>query len=194
MTKKRDRYSDILSAGRELMAQNGYELTKVSNIVERASVAKGTFYLYFPTKLDLVIALVNDMQSDILSAALPIVNHPSKSEIEKLEEAIHTVFQVIKNYEDILPVFNAISAYNTSYWEVEKEIRYPYYSFLKDLIKRGQETLEFRQDLNADIASQLIVGMIEHTAHECFIFNNSFELGDFLTTIVSFLQSMLLKR
>ncbi|MBX0312473.1 MAG: TetR/AcrR family transcriptional regulator, partial [Sulfurihydrogenibium sp.] len=37
----------IIVAAKELFSTKGYHETKVSDIVEKAGVAQGTFYLYF---------------------------------------------------------------------------------------------------------------------------------------------------
>jgi AcrR family transcriptional regulator len=45
-----DRRTELLAAARSVFAKKGYESATVSEIVGRAGVAQGTFYLYFPGK------------------------------------------------------------------------------------------------------------------------------------------------
>src|SRR5258708_18467004 len=45
-----DRRTELLAAARTVFAKKGYEDATVSEIVGRAGVAQGTFYLYFPGK------------------------------------------------------------------------------------------------------------------------------------------------
>ncbi|WP_297437923.1 TetR/AcrR family transcriptional regulator [Thermococcus sp.] len=59
----------IVSAALELFANKGFDKTTVDEIVNRAGVAKGTFYLYFKSKDDLVKEVAVD--------AMPIVAFPS---------------------------------------------------------------------------------------------------------------------
>ncbi|NJE13628.1 TetR/AcrR family transcriptional regulator [Thermococcus sp. LS2] len=49
-----DTREKILKAARELFAEKGYDKTTVDEIVERAGVAKGTFYNYFKSKEELI--------------------------------------------------------------------------------------------------------------------------------------------
>lgn len=51
------RIDDLLSAAADLFLSKGIEATTVDDIVGRAGVAKGTFYHYFPTKTDVILAL-----------------------------------------------------------------------------------------------------------------------------------------
>ena len=48
--RQADRRTELLSAARSVFARKGYEGATVSEIVGRAGVAQGTFYLYFPGK------------------------------------------------------------------------------------------------------------------------------------------------
>jgi AcrR family transcriptional regulator len=57
-TKKPEvRHDQLLDAAERLFADKGYAETTVSDIADAAGVAKGTFYLYFPSKEHCVIAL-----------------------------------------------------------------------------------------------------------------------------------------
>ncbi len=48
----------ILASAKELFVQYGFRKTSVAEIAARAGVAKGTVYLYFPTKGDLLMQAV----------------------------------------------------------------------------------------------------------------------------------------
>lgn len=51
------RRDELMDAAEALFLEKGYAATSVSEIVEKADVAKGTFYLYFKTKDDALAAL-----------------------------------------------------------------------------------------------------------------------------------------
>ncbi|WP_072312977.1 TetR/AcrR family transcriptional regulator [Agrococcus sp. Marseille-P2731] len=51
----------LLAAAEQVFAEQGYQTASISRITERASVAQGTFYLYFSSKLDLFEQLVEDL-------------------------------------------------------------------------------------------------------------------------------------
>lgn len=52
------RREDILRAGRDIAAEQGLGAVQIVPVAERAGVAAGTVYRYFPTKADLVEALL----------------------------------------------------------------------------------------------------------------------------------------
>lgn len=54
------RCSEILEAARTVFAREGFEKATVDDIAEAAGLAKGTVYLYFPSKRDIYLATVRD--------------------------------------------------------------------------------------------------------------------------------------
>ncbi len=50
----------LLDAAEAELGQSGFARASVASIVRRAGVAQGTFYLYFPSKEDLLYAIVHE--------------------------------------------------------------------------------------------------------------------------------------
>lgn len=64
----RERKQQLVDAAMALFAERGYSATRIVDICERAGVAKGLFYWYFPTKLDLFTELVRSMRQRLRRA------------------------------------------------------------------------------------------------------------------------------
>src|SRR6185436_5575120 len=59
---KQARRQDILDAARALVAEGApFERIMVADVAERAGIAKGTVYLYFKTKEELLLALLEQL-------------------------------------------------------------------------------------------------------------------------------------
>ncbi len=56
--RKQARPAEIVSAALSLFAERGFGATKLEDVAKAAGIAKGTVYLYFPTKEDLFRAVV----------------------------------------------------------------------------------------------------------------------------------------
>ena len=59
------RRAELLAAGRALFLAKGVAATSLEDITQRAGVSKGLFYLYFPSKEDLVLALQEQFSRDV---------------------------------------------------------------------------------------------------------------------------------
>src|SRR6266702_2247295 len=55
--QRQEREALILQAAEEVLTEKGYYETSVDEIAARVGIAKGTVYLHFPSKEDLVVAL-----------------------------------------------------------------------------------------------------------------------------------------
>ena len=60
-----DRKEQILAAARAVFDEKGYESATISDVVRRAGVAQGTFYLYFASKRDAVLELARQPMEEI---------------------------------------------------------------------------------------------------------------------------------
>src|ERR1700694_4233456 len=56
--QRQEREALILQAAEEVLTEKGYYETSVDEIAARVGIAKGTVYLHFPRKEDLVIAIL----------------------------------------------------------------------------------------------------------------------------------------
>lgn len=64
--QKASRKRALVEAASLLFKQQGYEAAKISEIAERAEVSVGTFYNYFPSKADLLLAIVSLEVEEVL--------------------------------------------------------------------------------------------------------------------------------
>ena len=65
--KKEETRQRIVAAAIELFQRNGYEATTVDEISERADVAKGTFFNYYPRK-ESILDDVHEQQLEAVEA------------------------------------------------------------------------------------------------------------------------------
>ncbi|HHX59890.1 MAG TPA: TetR/AcrR family transcriptional regulator [Epulopiscium sp.] len=68
--KKLDKKTRVLQATLELISEQGFFETPISQIAKRANVAVGTIYLYFPNKKKLINTLYIDIKTNLVQYAL----------------------------------------------------------------------------------------------------------------------------
>ncbi len=79
------RRNEILDVAQQLFYVRGYERTSIQDIIDNIGIAKGTFYYYFSSKLDLLDAVIERMLEHTLEAVKPIVDDDQLNPLEKLE-------------------------------------------------------------------------------------------------------------
>lgn len=74
--RQEDRRNDLLEASAETFRLVGAEAATIADITDRAGVAKGTFYLYFPSKDDALGALWNRYVDGFLARVADLLGDP----------------------------------------------------------------------------------------------------------------------
>src|SRR5438552_13219482 len=109
------RRAEILEAALGLFSSKGFHETTMEEVAHAAGVAKGTIYLYFPSKEHVLLALKRDFMQGLTTAVADIVAEA----IELLEVGKPM------DYRDIIDdIFDAVVDYHTKHREaVEVVVR-----------------------------------------------------------------------
>ena len=181
---KLDRRAAILAAARTVLAEKGFEATKISDIVARAGVAQGTFYLYFPSKISLVLAIAEDMNTRVM-ASVRQAFEGTRTLGEAIEAAVPAAFHELETYKDVLGLLHSRISI-TEFYEECREIDRPSYDFVCGIIRAAQATGQMSPAVNPEISAQLIIGLLEHAAHACYILNTQQPTDAYIAEVVRF--------
>jgi AcrR family transcriptional regulator len=139
----------IREAANQLFLEQGYEATTVDAIVAAAGISKGTFYLYFERKEDLLLeygwkrlALLRDLLPELLA-------RPSFA--GALNELMDTVVRG-KTWDRELTA-RAIEEIGTSAERLEAAP----YKLLRPLLEIGQARGQVRDDIPAEALAQFVL-------------------------------------
>lgn len=94
------RRQQILAAARSVFDEKGYESATISDIVGKAGVAQGTFYLYFDSKKGLVVELARQPMAD-MAVRLQSILDGTESFTEVLRKFVHLGFRVGQENPDL---------------------------------------------------------------------------------------------
>lgn len=91
---KEEKKRKILEASFSLFTEKGFKNTSIQEIVDRANVAKGTFYLYFNDKYDVQEYLITKKSEQLFEDAILFVN---KKNITDFTERFIAIIDYIIN-------------------------------------------------------------------------------------------------
>lgn len=89
----------LVEAARDLFLFQGYNGTGVAEIVKRAGVRPGSLYYFFPTKEDLLVAVLEWYRDNIYDGLLKYV-------WERVDDPIERIFGILDGYRQILELYN----------------------------------------------------------------------------------------
>lgn len=116
----------IIQAAAELFTTQGYRKTGVEQIADRAAMAKGTVYLYFPSKAHLLLAAVALEKKQYLER-FPHIFHPRRPPAERLRlwlrhalvaaSEMPLVSRILQQDPDLLHAIAEVEAERKEDWE-----------------------------------------------------------------------------
>jgi AcrR family transcriptional regulator len=83
--KAEERQTEILDAAQSLFMSRGYDATTVNDLISAVGISKGAFYHHYPSKDDVLRALVWRMAEQGLAEVLPLFERKDLTPIEKLK-------------------------------------------------------------------------------------------------------------
>src|ERR1041385_4192821 len=63
--QKQERRRQIIAAAKSVFADSGYRGASINAIIERAQIARGTFYLYFESKAAVFDSILDQAMADL---------------------------------------------------------------------------------------------------------------------------------
>lgn len=137
---KKKKREALLNTAFELFTNQGVAHTSISNIVDHAGVAKGTFYLYFKDKYDLRDKLIRHEASLILNNAFNAISATGLRSLE--EKIVFLAGNIISQLNDNKMVLRFISK-NLSWAVLKHEI--------SDISPGGEDEVDIRQIFRNEI-------------------------------------------
>jgi AcrR family transcriptional regulator len=98
------RTREILAAARLIMARHGLELATMEEIAAAAGVAKGTVYLYFPSKDLLIQSLITQVGENMLADIEAVVAGPGTS-LEKVQQVASLLLEYLMRERALFPAY-----------------------------------------------------------------------------------------
>jgi AcrR family transcriptional regulator len=174
----------ILEAADSLIHEQGFQSLRIEQIVDRAELSIGTFYLYFESKDDMFINLVIE-NTGLLQRRVEAASQTEGNVLHRLDRVLDTYLDFVKEHErGFLHYHNAGHVDTTvgplSVWACNQCA-----SVLQPLLEEGMENGELRKT-DPRLLSQAMAGLTQHIAGYWLQHQESYtrsEVKDFLFRI-----------
>jgi len=195
-TRKQDlRKNQILDAAMEVITQNGYENSRMDDVVKLSNMSKGAIYWYYKSKKDLYLDLVNYWVMRYSDMVAKIMEKDQKASIQ-LKQILN---YFIDEYEKDPQPFKAL----TEFWSMaqkdddfHKKVQKVYAAFLEvieSIITNGKNSGEFK-NVNTRIAALSIMINIETINWFTLFDDHGVSAREYFNTLRDFILAGLLKK
>ncbi|MCE7997632.1 MAG: TetR/AcrR family transcriptional regulator [Rhodobiaceae bacterium] len=159
--KKHETRWRIFDAAVELMGQRGFDDVKIEEICAAADVASATFFHHFSSKAALVRAFLDKLHMRIREQ---LADNKDKTAKERLALVLDEVAQVRDKHAAFGPnLFAAFAAEESQGFDFHKPDT-GLMGMVSDIVKAGQESAEFKAEVNPHLVAISLVGLWSATA------------------------------
>ena len=167
----------IMETAIEQFVQRGFQATSIADIMKAANMGLGTFYNYFDSKDQLLHYLLDNLAVQ-LQQRLQHLTAEQKSKAEILREMVLMTAQLVDSNKYVLPLFLSAGARPEQASEEAKgkekdcdlELHEhrghgpAFMAMFLQLVQEGQASGEFRQDVSAEIITEMFHSLFQAAA------------------------------
>jgi TetR/AcrR family transcriptional regulator, fatty acid metabolism regulator protein len=154
-----DKRQLILDAAVRVFARKGYHTSRVGDIAEEAGVAHGLLYHYFDSKEELLETIFRNTWTLMLDTikGVEALDDPARETLRKVAAI------VLRAWRDTPDIVRVLVREVTRSPHLQEEIGETEQAFaaLERIIRKGQETGEFREGVDPRFASFIFYGALE---------------------------------
>ena len=147
----------LIEAAKQLFETDGFDAVSVDQIVKKANVAKGTFYQYYQTKVDILADAARDEGAEKIHQALQAVADGACA-LEMLERFVKEQCQWFEAHEKVAEAI-LMAGLKTVGEELKEEHRHARV-FMAKLMVYAQQQGSVRPELDPRELSKLIGGAL----------------------------------
>ncbi|MFJ5766311.1 TetR family transcriptional regulator [Lysinibacillus sp. NPDC093210] len=168
-----DKEKRIVTSAIQLFKEQGIDKIKIADIVKRAGIAQGTFYLYFPSKMSLMPAIAKVMVDNMFEAIQKNVDDQAPL-IEKFNQLVDTIFMMTREHKELVAIIYAgLSA--SDYLKDWVNAYTPYYNWLRNELDSAKSKGEIFIAVDSYATSKMVFGLIESAAERAYLFDSKDE-------------------
>ena len=165
---KQERRQQIMDAAKQVFADAGYHGASINSIIERAQIARGTFYLYFESKAAVFDSILDQALADLRSRIhrIEVVDPSAPAPQAQLREQVVSTLEFVVGDRPLALLL--LSAGHTPDAEAAERLD-QFFAEVRDLLRRafesGQEIKLLRKgqpELLAAAMLGMIRGVVEH--------------------------------
>ena len=157
--RQADRRRQLLGAAVKVFADKGFHAARVGDIAEEAGVAYGLVYHYFKSKEDLLETIFRATWTEML-ARVREVEEAGVPASEAVRQVTALLLRTWRRDPDLVRVLVREVTRNQHVQREIEEITDAMQA-LERIVRRGQETGEFRSDLDPRLAAVVFYGALE---------------------------------
>lgn len=173
-----------MDAARELFVKNGYELTSINDILKIVGIAKGTFYYYFTSKIEVLEAIILDIVEEGASRAEVILKDKTIPLVNRIMLAIMAQAPEFEGSDEIKEELHKVENAKLEHLYLREMLK-RMTPILEEPVKEGIDKGIFNMEYPTECLESIL--LLGHMMFDCDIF--AWEMEEYPKKIKAFLYN-----
>jgi AcrR family transcriptional regulator len=183
---KQERRRQILAAAKYVFADAGYHGASIHSIIERAQIARGTFYLYFESKAAVFDSILDQAMSDLRARIkrIEVEDKSAPAPQVQLRDQVVAILEYIVGDRALATLL--LSAGHTPEAEASERLDL-FFAEVRALLERALETgmeIGLTRKCNVKLASAALLGMIRGVIEQVIRDEGALAIDDVVTEML----------
>lgn len=188
--KKKQKKDTLFSTAFDLFTSQGFNKTSISDIVEKAGVAKGTFYLYFKDKYDVKNKLIAYKASLLFSRAVRSLDETTLTDFSDVLIYIidHIINQLVENPNLLRFISKDLSwgIFKSALQSNDEHIETDFYDRYLKLAEECNVTVN-----NPEVLLFMIIELVGSSCYNCILNNTPLSIEEYKPYLFQSVRSII---
>lgn len=172
----------LVAAARVVFERDGYFGSRLTDISAEANCSTGSFYTYFTSKDEILMAVIEDAQHDMLHPGMPHLEPADSSPAAVIEASNRAYFEAYRRHAKLMLILDQLAASDAEFRELRRRRGKAFADrnarAIKDLQAKGLAD----KDVDARMAARALSGMVSRMAFYSFAMEENYPLGTLVET------------
>lgn len=153
----------VLVAAREVFEERGFPDTRVAHIADRAQVAYGSFYTYFPSKEAVFLEVADRLFAEMTERGG--VPGSGASPAARIRLANRSYYEGYLRNAKMMAIVEQVATFNAEFQELRRKHRATSITRTARAVRRWQRDGLVPDDLDAEMTARALAAMIDHSLY-----------------------------
>lgn len=168
--------NQIIDAAQRVFERVGYIDATVEDIVGEAGVARGSFYTYFPSKLEVFYVIEGRVDEEVQAAVSATSHRAGEDLVTNLRAGNQRFIEAYRNNAAMIGLVEQMATFNDGIRERRVQSRQRHVDRVTRAIKRWQAAGIADPAVDASIASAALVSMLANFCYWWFVGGAEFDM------------------
>lgn len=159
----------ILETARNMFAEKGFHNTNLNDVAQAVGIARGTIYLHFPTKEELLLAIINQAEEYLLTRLNKAIR-PGDDPVAKLSKVLKELLHTYENYGGLIKVMSDDLRRVVAQKLYGGDRVRPLPDFVQRIIEEGKQAGIIKKEINTAVAAYALFSVVTIGTYQELIF------------------------